>query len=342
MNKVFAGYDHALILKENGDLYGLGSNSSGQLGSRSAKKDYYSPNLVAKNVKAAAAGYNSTVIVDKNGSVSLIGDTELSERFKGFEGEAETVYARPDMDSYCIKDKNEDFYVFGCAAGCKITDIVLDASPKEKEVVLHAFPEEKCIITYRYQCIMTTYGQRLIDDNVHNDEHTQRQKIIDKLKDSQIYKEYSGKYGPQNVKLELKKIKTDIKNKSAEKNIEEETVSPEIHLKTVMIYTPEKYNFEYNISNLYRGCWPIEKINFPLFPSLKKYLEFGRDKHIALYENKNLFVSEQVGIITTIREICNNVEDVSVSEWKSIFIISKTDGTILSGEKLDELVEITI
>lgn len=52
---ISAGYDHTLILMENGDLYGIGNNAYGQLGSEGLGGTVGSFTKIASGVSSMAA-----------------------------------------------------------------------------------------------------------------------------------------------------------------------------------------------------------------------------------------------------------------------------------------------
>ena len=50
-------YQHAMILKENGDLYGVGDNSDGQLGLQDTIANINTPQLVKTGIASVSCGY---------------------------------------------------------------------------------------------------------------------------------------------------------------------------------------------------------------------------------------------------------------------------------------------
>lgn len=98
--QVSAGYGYALILKQDGSLYGIGDNSSGQI-CDSSQRQISPPAPVAAHVKAFAAGCNYSIYVTESGEVKLAGNGKYTERFSGFQN-AQDVYARSDENVLII------------------------------------------------------------------------------------------------------------------------------------------------------------------------------------------------------------------------------------------------
>lgn len=71
---VAAGYWHSLFLTAAGDLYAMGSNTSGQLGDGTTTKRL-TPVKVSSNVKAMAAGSSHSLYITDNGDLYGMGDS---------------------------------------------------------------------------------------------------------------------------------------------------------------------------------------------------------------------------------------------------------------------------
>ncbi len=71
---VSVGYDHMLIIDDKGVMWGIGSNSNGQLGTQNQGGTTQTLQKVAENVATASAGRRSTVFVDDNGKMYGLGD----------------------------------------------------------------------------------------------------------------------------------------------------------------------------------------------------------------------------------------------------------------------------
>lgn len=113
--RVFAGGHYGLILTGDGRLYGIGSNSSGQIDEQGPYR-YDQPRLMAKDVISAAAGNGYSIYVTRDGNVHLRGRGELAERFTGF-SQAREVYAGSRKsawaDSFWIRDRQDRVWCFG-------------------------------------------------------------------------------------------------------------------------------------------------------------------------------------------------------------------------------------
>lgn len=80
--EIAAGRFFVLAKKANGDLYGWGDNTWGNLGNGN-NTDQYTPILIAQNVKAFSAGYHHTMIVKNDGTMWGTGYNEWGNLGKG-------------------------------------------------------------------------------------------------------------------------------------------------------------------------------------------------------------------------------------------------------------------
>lgn len=71
---VSVGYDHMLILDDQGQMWGVGNNSYGQLGTVNMGNSVTAFQKVATGVSQIAAGRRSTIYVDQNDSMWVLGD----------------------------------------------------------------------------------------------------------------------------------------------------------------------------------------------------------------------------------------------------------------------------
>jgi alpha-tubulin suppressor-like RCC1 family protein len=80
IKKVAAGREHTVVLSEDGQLYGCGSNYIGQLGLEKNRAKYYSftlmtiPRLPSSSIKQVSAGRICTVVLLENGQLYGCGD----------------------------------------------------------------------------------------------------------------------------------------------------------------------------------------------------------------------------------------------------------------------------
>lgn len=68
------GYDHMVVLDDKGQMWGVGSNSYGQLGTKNAGGNASTFQLVVSNVAQMAAGRRNTLYIDKSGNLWGLGD----------------------------------------------------------------------------------------------------------------------------------------------------------------------------------------------------------------------------------------------------------------------------
>ena len=71
---VSVGYDHMLVIDEAGSLWGVGSNSYGQLGSQLEGGNVFAFQKIADHVEAVAGGRRSTAFIGEDGILYGLGD----------------------------------------------------------------------------------------------------------------------------------------------------------------------------------------------------------------------------------------------------------------------------
>ncbi len=116
--EIFAGRAHGLVLTQDGDLYGIGENTVGQIADTD-KRYYRKACLMDRHVISAAAGDAYSIYVTEDGRVHFQGNGVFAERFKGFEN-ASRVGVSDAEDIYYIQDRNGRWYVFGRNTGWRI------------------------------------------------------------------------------------------------------------------------------------------------------------------------------------------------------------------------------
>jgi len=118
---ISAGYDHSLVLMSNGDLYGIGNNEKGQLGTVNYGSKITTFTKIASNVSSIAAGRRHTLYVT-NGKLFALGDN----RWKKLTSSSTESYKTPvqvttkniskvfagEHSSFCI-DTDGNLYYFG-------------------------------------------------------------------------------------------------------------------------------------------------------------------------------------------------------------------------------------
>ncbi len=118
---ISAGFDHTLVLMKNGDLYGVGNNAYGQIGSANFGGQTGVFQKIASNVAAMAAGRRHSLYIDSAGNLYGLGDNRWKKLIDSPEekyqtpvrimGEAAAVYA--GEHSTLVVDKNGGLYYFG-------------------------------------------------------------------------------------------------------------------------------------------------------------------------------------------------------------------------------------
>lgn len=111
-HRVFAGYDHALVLSERGALFGFGKNDCHQLSDKLADRNVMMPVMLAENVKMAAAGFEGSIYLGCDGNICILGNGKVQDCFSSPEGVA-AVYADCSERRYWIQDEDSVLYRFG-------------------------------------------------------------------------------------------------------------------------------------------------------------------------------------------------------------------------------------
>ncbi|EGU12704.1 putative Uvb-resistance protein uvr8 [Rhodotorula toruloides ATCC 204091] len=91
LKQIEAGFEHLLVLTENGQVFGTGCNTDGQLGLGSASSDIYQltrlplPREVEKEggVERISAGADTSAIITKSGKVWTFGNSEYCQAMHG-------------------------------------------------------------------------------------------------------------------------------------------------------------------------------------------------------------------------------------------------------------------
>ena len=79
VTNIAAGYYHSLFLKNDGSLWGMGYNGSGELGDGTFNSTNLPEQIAASNVTAIAAGALHSLFIKTNGSLWAVGDNAEGE-----------------------------------------------------------------------------------------------------------------------------------------------------------------------------------------------------------------------------------------------------------------------
>lgn len=195
--QVSAGYRYALILRQDGSLYGIGNNKSGQI-SDSHQNQITQPFLITTHAKAFSAGCNYSIYITENRDVKLVGNGKYTEKFSGFIN-AQDVYACTNENIFLIEDSLGRWLAFGDNNDGKIT--------ASKTECLYQFPEENYIGPH-----IDSYGTEGLESFI---ESRGGSGFIKKMCDEEKYKEIvrtdifrnlSKEYGEENLLIELNEI----------------------------------------------------------------------------------------------------------------------------------------
>lgn len=317
--KVDAGSAHALILKQNGELYGIGENDFGR-SIYSFTSQIHEPILLTRGVKAFAAGCDYSIYVTESGSVKLIGNGKYTERFAGFE-RAQDVAAWSDKNVFFIEDNMDRWYCFGDNSDGKIAGF--------KRETLYQFPE-KTYVGDPFKIMAANVGSgpnvallsRGGTDAYNNDLDD---KVNASLMRSDTYRRLSAEYGEENLVVEVNKIgKEDYNCHTHSDSFTLEWKSkyaPRIMRKNFSIYKPLECNHNSMVS--LEKCTDISDMQY-----VEKTVAVGANTFI-LRNNGELSVLKHDNKKETV--ILDEVFDMSMTD--NVVIISKMNGEILFGMK---------
>lgn len=254
--RIFAGDAGALILKADGTLYGIGNNDTGSFGNGKMGEWLTEPQLIAENVKSAAAGYRYSIYLAKNGDVKLVGNTGIpyKSRFSGFHNVAD-VYASPECDAFWLLLTDGSLYAFGENANGLIES--------QKSEVLHCFPEEELTVEYResliVQRVARTDGPPYVVVGGDKSDSNQKKLLSDtelRLKMSADYQKCAEFYGSDNLEIQFELVNKNICSETSEEEkdyrdnynyerrkrnivrIQQETYQPKIVMENKYIFHP--------------------------------------------------------------------------------------------------------
>lgn len=139
--RVFAGQNFALFLTKGGRLYGFGSNDTNSI-APGEEREVRTPVLMAENIASAAAGYNYSIFLGKDGRIRLAGQSPIPySRCLQFLGcEAVAVYADASCDTFWLRTKDGQLLSFGCNLREQI-------APRRDDLV-YAYPEISLKVHY--------------------------------------------------------------------------------------------------------------------------------------------------------------------------------------------------
>ena len=178
---ISAGHDHSLILFENGELYGIGNNTNGQLGTTNMGGSVNKFIKLADNVTSMAAGRRHTIFV-RDSKAYAIGDNRwyklstssesvittpvkiLDNAKKVVAGEHSSFIIDNNNDLYYIGWRSTSTYVTGQGDGKvhKLLSNVKSVSMQDEHALIVTI-DNKCygvgLNTYRQACLSNTNTQ---------------------------------------------------------------------------------------------------------------------------------------------------------------------------------------
>lgn len=195
--QVSAGYQYALILRQDGSLYGIGNNQSGQI-SDSYQHQITQPFLITTHAKAFSAGCNYSIYITENRDVKLVGNGKYTEKFSGFIN-AQDVYACTNENIFLIEDSLGRWLAFGDNNDGKIT--------ASKTECLYQFPEENYKSSY-YNAYGTEGPDKALN-SMGGGSYVKKRGYEEKYEQivrTDIFRDLSKEYGEENLLIELNEI----------------------------------------------------------------------------------------------------------------------------------------
>lgn len=336
--RVFAGYEHVLILTGTGELYGIGKNDCGQLGNP-IKEEFSAPHLIAEKVKSAAAGRNYSIYVTNEGGVRLLGNGEYAEKFQGF-AHAKEVFAMSENDVFWIKDEDGRLYAFG--------ENSIELVESSTAVEIYKFPLTSIDITYKENERKFAWGT---GSSVYSwptsNGHEKEVDLKNRLKEEEAYNKFKKQYGEKNLDIELGAC-IDVylvsgSSLSSGNRTERHFSQPKLMLKNNRIYQPVLSGYEYIKGPFYKACglipvnneWEIpeidagniKKANYSNSNVLKGWLVLRENGELCL----SMRVCQKTGEFIVQKKIMDEVSDMSLSYTR--LLIAKKSGDLLYGKR---------
>lgn len=306
-----------MVLRQDGSLYGIGNNQSGQI-SDSNQKQILTPHLMAIHTKAFAAGCNYSIYITENGDVKLVGNGKYTEKFGGFNN-AQDVYACSDENIFLIEDSLGRWLAFGDNRHGKISTL--------KTECLYQFPEEDftgSILNMHGtegpdKALETGGGAGRVSSKCDHDKYEQ-------VTRTDIFRDLSKIYGEENLFVELNEIgqgkcKCNSSMGGYYSFFWSTKYAPRIMRKTFSIYNPIECDYDSIIHS-------AENISGNVLAAAEKTVTVGLFTFI-LKRNNELVVFNHDSQKETI--LSDEVYDMSMTD--NAVIISKLNGEFLFGMK---------
>ena len=279
--QVFAGHDHALILRSTGELYAIGLNFNGCCG-ENQPGELFQFTCIARGVIHAAAGKDHTIYVSRNGKVTLLGRSRFVDEFQ-CDFPVRHVYADSHYDAFWLEDTQGNYYFFGNRWA---TDNV-----QKEEVLLRKLPR-LCIRKKRY-CAYNEHAFeaherfQLTETILSGSDVCTNNPEVQEAMESDWYHSLVEEYGEGNIGIKLGDI-VDSKNISHRtipngkdyddyEDIVDYYYEPEVVYTNHMIFkpTPCIRNEDVLKNNCFSGCWPKNPItHIPYEKQLTKCFRF--------------------------------------------------------------------
>lgn len=239
--RIFAGKTGVLILMSNGDLYGYGNNDSGIFGEENYGIMLTKSQLVAKNVKSAALGYNFSIYLTEDGKVELLGKSyiPLRERFQGI-SDADEVYASGRKDIFWVKYKNGKLGVWGDNTDGGIAEVT-KLPLGEYERIVEEY--DKCA-TREWMVNTQSYGNSKIVDKTYNSWTSPAMEEIEReIQEKDEFRMYAEKYSAANIII--------VSGKEKNMSLERETIKTSFNQTITQKSRSVLYKFHMYFQNRY-------------------------------------------------------------------------------------------
>lgn len=197
--RIFAGCAGVLILMNNGELYGCGNNDNGIFGKENYGINFLKPQLIAKNVKSAALGYNYTIYVTEEGRVELLGKSSIAYRERLVSiTDADEVYASCEKDIFWVKYQNGEIGVWGNNLDGEIAPKI-DKVLKNYERELEEFDKS---VEKKKEIMYQTYGRSTIRNGSHRSWTVpDLEELKTEIRNLEDYSKFASEYGENNLRI---------------------------------------------------------------------------------------------------------------------------------------------
>jgi len=336
--RVFSDERTLLILTGEGELYGMGGNSSGQIVEDGG---YYirEPVHMASNVISAAVSGHYSIFATEDGKIHIRGRGEFADRVPEF-CDAREVFVYGGQ--FFVVNRQGQVFAFGSNHDGSLEP--------EQEEVLTAFPKmsAKAIGPFFDSNAPFCYGTRYPSD--YDQQHAEWE-VRNKVGKSEEYQSFAQRYEPSNLHILLKLTGTarcdteSVQYGSYTKYNQIYDFIPTLVLRNTYLYTPVLYHDQDYANTPHREyAYPLslcDRRPLESYPQIKKACLYNDSKYLAVCHDGTLVWFDHKETLHRLNWTKAPVHDLAISPYCEMGMISCRDGRVYLMDK-DNLPELKI